>query len=187
MRRRSFLAALIGGVVGAKRSFAMATGMKPEWIQYSRLPPSEWVEGKLLPDRDYLRRAATAGCSVIFPLHPEFFSVSDVVHCPRTGENLLILSTGPTLTAIEVERGLGSVPCAMVKDEPLWILGNASHEGATSTRPESLQLRPTSHDAEQLRKTRASTYQRGQRSALTGKGQPTQYLSAEQLKEWIGE
>lgn len=181
MKRRAFLAALAAVVVSAKRSFAMATGAKREWIQYSRLDESEWVESEPLPNRDVLAKAADAGDTTLFPMFPDRFQPRDIVHCPRTGENFRVLSLGVEGGGMYVERGIGCWSCAMRAGEPIWILGSAAHEGSTAERtPEAPSVRRTPPPYQ--------PYQRGvSRSVAANRTQPRQFLNAQELKDWVGE
>ena len=163
MHRRTFLATLAAVVVSAKRSIAMATGVKPGWIQHSRIDESELVDVDLQSTRDVLTRPASASDNHLFPKFSSYFHPSDIVHCPRTGENFRVLAVG-VVGDMYVARGVGCVPCAMVKDEPIWILGSASHEGATSERtPIELDEWPQD-ERKQFFDAVTAPYQRGAQS-----------------------
>ena len=189
MHRRTFLAALAGVVVTAKRSFAMTTGLKREWIQHTRLPESEWVYPDLEPSIYSLAKAAGAADTSIFPQFPAFFHTGDIVHCPRTGENMRVLHH--SFPGVVVMRGVGCVPCAMVEEESIWILGSASHEGATSERvPIEPDVWPQD-EREQFVEKAPKIYQRGVRNsfsdAIYPARRPREYLSKKELEDFIGE
>lgn len=191
MHRRKFLAALATVVVGAKREFAMATGLKREWIQHNRLPESEWVEPEEYEHIGHLARPASSADGVLYPCSPTFFQPGDILHCPRTGENMRVLGWQEGSFGIRVVRGVGCVPCAMVEEEPIWILGSASHEGDTSER---LPIGPDEWpqaEREQFAEKAPKIYQRGVKdpftSGLRRTRTPHAYMSKEELEDFIGE
>lgn len=72
--------------------------------------PASWMTGPLC--RGQIRVA-----------HPEYFFAKDVIHIPRTGENMIVTSKSKNL--LSVVRGLGtSKEVPLVDQEPVWILGS---------------------------------------------------------------
>ena len=191
MHRRNFLAAFAAVVIGAKREFAMATGLKPEWIQHTRLPESDWVEEDLLLSRDLLASPASSTDEALYPEHPTYFQPGDILHCPRTGENMRVLGLTAIGLGLHVVRGVGCTPCAMVHWESIWILGSASHEGATSERvPVGLDEWPQA-EREQFVEKASKIYQRGVKNPFADSLRPTrrprEWMTKKELEDLIGE
>ncbi len=95
-------------------------------------PEPQHTEDELLPSID-LCAAATLAAAVLLPVdNPTFYLVGDIIHVPRTGENMRVI-TAAGVSPIGVDRAVGSQPAAdLVNNEPLWILGAAVEEGAVS-------------------------------------------------------
>lgn len=91
------------------------------------------AEDELLPNRDLVNGAHTPADTTIEVDNPGFYLVGDILHIPRTGENMRVTTAAGT-SPITVVRGasVGSAPAALVDDEPIWILGGAQREGDTS-------------------------------------------------------
>lgn len=89
------------------------------------------AEDELLPNRDLGSGTHTAATTSLAIDNPGFYLVGDIVHCPRTGENMRV-TAAPGTSPLTVVRGVGSAPANMVDDEPLWILGGAQREGDTA-------------------------------------------------------
>jgi len=89
------------------------------------------AEDELLPNRDLVNGTHTAADTTIAVDNPGFYLVGDILHIPRTGENMRV-TTASGASPITVVRGVGAAPAAMLDDEPIWILGGAQREGDTS-------------------------------------------------------
>jgi hypothetical protein len=95
-------------------------------------PEPQHSEDELLPNIDVTTATSTAADTTIDVSNPGYYLAGDIIHVPRTGENMRVTTAAGT-SPITVVRGLGSVPPAnLVVGEPLWILGGASREGDTS-------------------------------------------------------
>ena len=95
-------------------------------------PEPQHTEDELLPNIDLATGVQTAATLTLVVDNPAFYLVGDILHIPRTNENLRVTAaTG--VNPVGVVRGVGTVPpAAMVDGEPIWILGGASVEGARS-------------------------------------------------------
>lgn len=91
------------------------------------------TEDELMPNIDLLNGAVAAGVANLTVDNPQFYLVGDIVHVPRTGENMRV-TTATGFNPVVVTRPIGTTApsVAMVDDEVLWILGAALEEGATS-------------------------------------------------------
>lgn len=89
------------------------------------------MEDELLPNVDLCIGAHTSDDTTIAVDNPLFYLVGDILHVPRTGENMLVTTAAGT-SPVTVTRGMGSMAAALVDDEPIWILGGAQREGDTS-------------------------------------------------------
>jgi hypothetical protein len=96
-----------------------------------RNPDPQHMEDELLPNRDLVNGAQTAADVSIEIDNPLFYLVGDILHVPRTGENMRV-TAAPGTSPITVVRGVGSAPANILDDEPLWILGGAQVENANS-------------------------------------------------------
>ncbi len=94
-------------------------------------PEPQHMEDELLPNVDLFNGAQTAADVTLAVDNPLFYHVGDILHVPRTGENIRV-TTAPGTSPITVVRGVGSMPAAIVDDDPVWILGGAQREGDTS-------------------------------------------------------
>jgi len=104
----------------------------------------QWHEGERPPETDAINNGAgyaDSDTSLVVD-NGSYFTVGDVVKVPRTGECMLVTAiSNNTLTVV---RGFGETSAAaLVDNDPLYIIGNANEEGATSrdinTRTETLQ------------------------------------------------
>ncbi len=102
-----------------------------EKVMSTSNPEPQHMEDELLPNVDLVNTAHDAADNTIAVDNPLFYLVGDILHVPRTGENMRV-TTAPGTSPVTVVRGVGSAPAAMVDDEPLWILGGAQAEGSTS-------------------------------------------------------
>ncbi len=93
-------------------------------------PEPQHAEDELLPNIDLTTATHTAAVTTINVQNGDFYLDNDIVHVPRTGENMRV--TGTTATTITVVRGIGGPPAALNNNEPLWILGGAQGEGTQS-------------------------------------------------------
>lgn len=94
-------------------------------------PTVRWMEDELEPNVDLLNGAQTAAAVALTVDNGNFWRVGDIVHVPRTGENMRI--TGVAANVLTVVRSIGSVTgAALNDDEPLWNIGPAQREGDTS-------------------------------------------------------
>ena len=85
--------------------------------------PTDWLEDVLFPSFDTLRRAGGASDTTLYMTNPRFYAVGDVIHVPRTGENLLVSRLEKR--GVVLQRGFGGTKASgMVADEFLWIIGN---------------------------------------------------------------
>jgi len=73
------------------------------------------------------------------------FTIGDIVRNVNTGENVLVVA-GSTDTAIEVERGYGTVAAAdMADNDGLFIIGNVNEENAAARNVNTTQATPQSN------------------------------------------
>ena len=96
-----------------------------------RNPDPQHMEDELLPNRDLVSGTQTAADTSIEVDNPLFYLVGDILHVPRTGENMRV-TAAPGTSPITVARGVGSAPANLFDDEPIWILGGAQVENANS-------------------------------------------------------
>lgn len=96
-----------------------------------RNPDPQHMEDELLPNIDLVSGAHTAADTTIAIDNPLFYLVGDILHVPRTGENMRV-TAAPGTSPVTVVRGVGAPAAALVDDEPIWILGGAQREGDTS-------------------------------------------------------
>ena len=101
-------------------------GIKP-----AHNPTVRWMEDELEPLTDLLNGAVTAAAAALTVDNGGWWRVSDIGHCPRTGENFRVTAVAGNI--LTVTRSFGATAAAaMVDDEPLWNLGPAQREGDTS-------------------------------------------------------
>lgn len=94
-------------------------------------PEPQHAEDELLPNID-LASAAIASNITALPVQNEgFYLVNDILHIPRTGENMRVTAL-PGSGNITVVRGQGGPPSNILDNEPIWILGGATSENSTS-------------------------------------------------------
>lgn len=95
-------------------------------------PKVEWMEDQLFPRKSSSAVSATSadGAVNVTTSEGNYFRVGDVVRVAVSGEALEI--TGVAASTISFNRSLGSVAAATIDaSTELWIVGNASVEGAT--------------------------------------------------------
>lgn len=102
-----------------------------EKSMYTENPEPQHSEDELLPNQD-LSSAGIASNITALPVQNEgFYLVNDIIHVPRTGENMRVTAL-PGSGNVTVSRGVGGPPSAINDNEPLWILGGAQREGDKS-------------------------------------------------------
>ena len=89
------------------------------------------MEDELLPNKDLAVGAHTAATTSLAVTNPLFYLVGDIVHVPRTGENMRV-TVAPGTSPLTVVRGVGTAPAALVDQDPIWVLGGAQVENDTS-------------------------------------------------------
>jgi len=100
-------------------------------------PKFEWMEDDLLPWWDKIVNATgyTAADTVLKVANAAYFTEWDIVHVPRTGENMRVISKDVDNNTITVVRGWGSTAQPLNDQEPLMILGAAAAEGGLARKP----------------------------------------------------
>ena len=94
-------------------------------------PTVRWMEDELEPRVDLVNGAVTAAGVAITVDNGAYWRVNDILHVPRTGENIRV--TGVAGNVLAVTRSFGPIAAAaIVDDEPVWNLGPAQREGDTS-------------------------------------------------------
>jgi hypothetical protein len=94
-------------------------------------PTVRWMEDELEPLTDLVNGATTAVAVAVTVDNGGWWRVHDLLHVPRTGENMRV--TGIAGNVLAVIRSFGPVAAAaLVDDEPVWNLGPAQREGDTS-------------------------------------------------------
>ena len=83
---------------------------------FTRNPEPQHMEDELLPNRDLVIGAQTPADASIEVDNPLFYLVGDIIHVPRTGENMRV-TAAPGTSPITVARGVGSAPAAILDDE----------------------------------------------------------------------
>ena len=102
-------------------------------VKQARNSQIRWMEDELDPRTDLINNAGgyTAAAVSIVVDNGAFFRVNDLIHVPRTSENLRV--SGVATNTLTVVRSVGDQSAAAVNDdEPLLILGGAQREGDTS-------------------------------------------------------
>ncbi len=94
-------------------------------------PEPQHAEDELLPNIDLSSGAIAANVTALPVQNEQFYIVGDIIHVPRTGENMRVTNL-PGGGVVDVRRGVGGPPAAIEDNEPLWILGGAQREGDTS-------------------------------------------------------
>lgn len=90
------------------------------------------IEDESVPDVDLVTGAHTAAATALNVDNPTWYLVGDILHVPRTGENMRV-TVAPGVSPLTVSRGVGGTPpAALVDDDGIWNLGGASAEGAQS-------------------------------------------------------
>lgn len=109
------------------------------------------------------------------------FTIGDIVRNVDTGENVLVV-TGSTDTAIEVERGYGTVAAAdMADNDGLFIIGNVNEENAAARNVNTTQATPQSNYT-QIFKTTIAVSGTEDAAKLYG-GRDLPYLRAKKATE----
>ena len=92
----------------------------------------DWMEDQLTPKADAIDAVAgyAAGITALDVDHGAYFRAGDIVKVPRTGEVISVTSVS-TNTLTVVRSAGGTAAAALVDNDPLLILGNASGQGST--------------------------------------------------------
>ncbi len=98
---------------------------------YTENPEPQHSEDELLPNQDFTAATSASDDDTIDVQNPGYYLVNDILHVPRTGENMRVTIAAGT-SPITVTRGVGGPPAALNDNEPLWILGGAQREGDSS-------------------------------------------------------
>ena len=99
----------------------------------ARNPIVRWMEDELDPRVDVLSGNEAAAQTTLSVAHPEYFTIDDVLNCPRTNENMSVSGVNIGAGTIDVDRTLGFEPAAdMVTGDVLRIIGSARAEGDIS-------------------------------------------------------
>lgn len=115
-----------------------------EKVQPTENPEPQHAEDQLFPNIDLVNGAHTPADITIEVDNPLFYLVGDVLHVPRTGENMRV-TDAPGSSPVTVARGVGAPPADLLDDEPIWILGGSSEEGATSRDSKNTLEVPYTH------------------------------------------
>ncbi len=101
-------------------------------------PEFKHLEDELAPRWDTVNDASdmTSGDTTMTVDNGTYFSVNDVILVPRTGEQLLV--TAISTNDLTVTRGWGTTTAvAILDDDPVTILANASEEGSDAPTPKT--------------------------------------------------
>jgi len=102
-----------------------------EKVKPAHNPTVRWMEDELEPLTDLVNGAHTATVTTLNVDNGGFWRVGDIVHVPRTSENMRV--TAIATNALTVTRSYGAqAAAALVDDEAVWNLGPAQREGDTS-------------------------------------------------------
>jgi len=102
-----------------------------EKVKPAHNPVVRWMEDELEPLVDLVNAAHTAATQTLNVDNGTFWRIGDIVHVPRTGENMR--TTAISSNALTVVRSFGgTAAAALVDDEAVWNLGPAQREGDTS-------------------------------------------------------
>lgn len=96
-------------------------------------PKFEWMEDEFAPRWDAVNNAAgyNNAATAIVVDNAVYFTVRDLVQVPRTKEVMLVTAINLDTNTLTVRRGHGETAAlAIVDNDPLQIIGNASPEGA---------------------------------------------------------
>lgn len=94
-------------------------------------PTVRWMEDELEPLTDLVNGAVAAAGVAVTVDNGGWWRVHDLLHVPRTGENMRV--TGVAGNVLAVQRSFGPVAAAaLVDDDPVWNIGPAQREGDTS-------------------------------------------------------
>lgn len=121
-----------------------------EKVKPTENPEPQHAEDELFPNIDLVNGAHVPNDTTIEVDNPLFYLVGDILHVPRTGENMRV-TISPGTSPITVVRGVGAPPADLLDDEPLWILGGSSEEGATSREAKNTLEVPYTHYCQILR------------------------------------
>lgn len=104
-----------------------------ENVVSARNPVVRWMEDELDPRVDTTTATATAAATTVSVSHPEYFTVDDVIHFPRTNENASVTGVDTAAGTIDLDRQVGSEPpAALNNNEVIRIIGSARAEGDVS-------------------------------------------------------
>lgn len=121
-----------------------------EKVQPTENPEPQHAEDELFPNIDLVNGAHTAADTTIAVDNPLYYLVGDILHFPRTGENARVTVADGT-SPITVVRGVGAPPANLLDDEPVWILGGSSEEGANSRDSKNTLEVPYTHYCQIIR------------------------------------
>jgi hypothetical protein len=113
-------------------------------VQPTENPEPQHAEDESFPNIDLADGSHTPADITIAVNNPLFYLNGDILHVPRTGENMRVSSAAGT-SPITVVRGLGAPPADLLDGEPIWILGGSSEEGATSRDSKNTLEVPYTH------------------------------------------
>ena len=120
-------------------------------------PEPQHAEDELLPSIDLAVGAHTPAVFALNVDNPAFYLVGDILHIPRTGENMRV-TTAAGVSPITVTRGVGQTPPAQINDnDPIWILGCALEEGASSREALNTLEIPFTHYCQIIRNSLEGT------------------------------
>lgn len=106
--------------------------------EVAKNPKFEWMEDDLLPWFDAIDNATgyDAATTTLKVDNAQYFTEWDIVHVPRTGENMRVTGKDVNNNTITVVRGFGTTAAApLVDNDPLLILGSAAQEGGLGRKP----------------------------------------------------
>jgi hypothetical protein len=97
----------------------------------------EWQEDDILPWSDAINCVGgyLAADDQLVVDNASIFNLLDIVHVPRTGENMRVTGKNNANNTIDVTRGWGSTAAALLDNDPLIILAGASPEGDLARKP----------------------------------------------------
>jgi hypothetical protein len=120
-------------------------------------PEPQHTEDELQPMIDLTNGNHTAADNTIAVDNPTYYLPGDLIHWPRTGE-VAYVTTAAGVSPITVRRGVGATPpAALVDDDPIWILGGALEEGASSRDALNTLEIPFTHQCQIMRNSIEAT------------------------------
>lgn len=112
-------------------------------------PVFNWMEDDLNATADAVNNAAgylSTDISIVVD-NGAYFRVNDVLKVPRTGEQMLV--TGVATNTLTVKRGWGvTAAAALVDNDDLWIIANASAQGSGAPQIKTTTEIPVSNFTE---------------------------------------